>query len=96
MRATTGSQTTGTVPSASGSTNPTENAATPEPDPAFLMQLFAARAKRDHEAMMYYAAALAGIMGLFIISHFVRLLVQKTRLQLGLFALSAPFLNVAR
>ncbi|KAH6975696.1 ferric reductase NAD binding domain-containing protein [Ilyonectria destructans] len=60
------------------------------------MQLFAARAKRDHEAMMYYAAALAGIMGLFIISHFVRLLVQRTRLQLGLFALSAPFLNVAR
>ncbi|KAH6662923.1 ferric reductase like transmembrane component [Plectosphaerella plurivora] len=34
--------------------------------------IFAARARADHEAMTYYAAALAGAMGLFIIFHFLK------------------------
>lgn len=34
--------------------------------------IFAARARADHEAMTYYAAALAGAMGLFIIFHLLK------------------------
>ncbi|KAI8661062.1 FAD-binding FR-type domain-containing protein [Fusarium keratoplasticum] len=64
---------------------PTQSAPPPPPpDQAQLMAIFAARARRDHDAMRLYAGVLAGLMGLFIIFHFFSLL--RRPLKLGPFA----------
>ncbi|OLN96666.1 Ferric/cupric reductase transmembrane component 2-like protein 3 [Colletotrichum chlorophyti] len=52
---------------------PGNNVSTAQPDPAQMMMLFAARARADHEAMSYYAAAIAGVMALFIICYVANL-----------------------
>lgn len=63
--------TTSLAPEATQAQDQTPPAA---PDLAQLMLLFAARARADHEAMTYYAAALSAAIGLFIISHWLKVL----------------------
>ncbi|KAM5381705.1 hypothetical protein ACJZ2D_002925 [Fusarium nematophilum] len=60
---------------------PTQSAPPPpQPDQAQLMAIFAMRARRDHDAMRLYAGVLAGLMGLFIISHFFSFLGRPVKL----------------
>ncbi|KAL0931285.1 Ferric/cupric reductase transmembrane component 2-like protein 3 [Colletotrichum truncatum] len=63
--------TTTAVPQPTGL--PGDNVPPTQPSPAQLMMLFAARARADHEAMSYYAAALAGVMALFVIFYMANL-----------------------
>ncbi|RSL74063.1 hypothetical protein BHE90_014636 [Fusarium euwallaceae] len=71
------------------SASPTQSAPpSSPPDQAQLMAAFAARARRDHDAVRLYAGVLAGLMGLFILFHFFGLL--RRPLKLG------PFTSLRR
>ncbi|UPK94885.1 hypothetical protein LCI18_005820 [Fusarium solani-melongenae] len=60
---------------------PTQSAPPAPPlDQAQLMAIFAARAERDYDAMRLYAGVLAGLMGLFIVFHFLSLLRRPLKL----------------
>ncbi|KAK1997797.1 ferric reductase like transmembrane component [Colletotrichum falcatum] len=64
--------------------------------PSAFPQLFAQRSRMNHEAVTYYASALAAIMGVFIVFHLTRLLAQKTGLASRLPFAAKPFVFVSR
>lgn len=55
---------------------------------------YAKRARMNKEAMQYYAAALCGLMALFVLLHLSRLLARKTGLNKA--TIFAPFHYVSR
>ncbi|EFQ28336.1 ferric reductase like transmembrane component [Colletotrichum graminicola] len=64
--------------------------------PSAFPKLFAQRTRMNHEAMTYYATALAAIMGVFIVFHLTRLIAQKTGLASRLSFAAKPFVFVSR
>ncbi|KAJ4317700.1 hypothetical protein N0V84_007219 [Fusarium piperis] len=56
-----------------------------------MMAIFAIRAGNDHDALRLYAAVLSGFMGLFIISHLLKLLGRNNGFGRSLAAISRPF-----
>ncbi|KAI3546150.1 ferric reductase like transmembrane component [Colletotrichum filicis] len=64
--------------------------------PSAYPLLFAKRTKLNQEAMIYFAIALASIMGLFIVFHLGRRGASKAGLNTKLSGLAKPFLFVSR
>jgi hypothetical protein len=58
--------------------------------------LFKHRTELNEAAVIYYAAAIAGLMGVFILFHLIRVVAQKTRLVSKTGCICAPFLYVSR
>ncbi|OLN82296.1 Ferric/cupric reductase transmembrane component 2-like protein 7 [Colletotrichum chlorophyti] len=64
--------------------------------PSAYPKLFAKRLAMNHEAVVYYAIILSGIMVVFITSHLVRLAAQKTGVATNRSGLARPFTSVSR
>jgi hypothetical protein len=58
--------------------------------------MFAARQHASELATEYYAAAICGIIGIFIIGHWTRVLVNKRRIPEGMVKALSPFAAVTR
>ncbi|KAJ3530721.1 hypothetical protein NM208_g9201 [Fusarium decemcellulare] len=71
---------------------PTQSAPTQEK----MMALFAIRARNDHDAMRIYAAVLAGVMGLFMISHLLSSLGRKSGFGRLMVTATQPFASLKR
>jgi len=57
---------------------------------------FAVRTDANRAQVQYYAAALSGLLGIFILFHLGRVAAQKSGLASKVPALSIPFLYVSR
>ncbi|KAI0134606.1 ferric reductase NAD binding domain-containing protein [Xylariales sp. AK1849] len=79
---------TGGSPQGLSPGSPSGNHSGPSPNPAF----FAARQQGNELATKYYAAALCGLMAIFIISHWVRKFASKSRISTVL----TPLTNLSR
>ncbi|OHW94917.1 ferric reductase like transmembrane component [Colletotrichum incanum] len=64
--------------------------------PSAFPKLFAQRSRMNHEAMTYYATALAALTGVFIAFHLIRLLAQKTGIAAKLSFIAKPFVFASR
>ncbi|GJC85206.1 ferric/cupric reductase transmembrane component 2 [Colletotrichum liriopes] len=64
--------------------------------PSAFPKLFAQRSHMNHEAMTYYATALAAVAGVFIAFHLIRLLSQKTGIAAKLSFIAKPFVFASR
>ncbi|GKT90532.1 ferric reductase like transmembrane component [Colletotrichum tofieldiae] len=64
--------------------------------PSAFPKLFAQRSHMNHEAMTYYATALAALAGVFIAFHLIRLLSQKTGIAAKLSFIAKPFVFASR
>ncbi|KAF3008065.1 hypothetical protein E8E14_007639 [Neopestalotiopsis sp. 37M] len=68
----------------------------PPSGPSANPAMFAARQHASELATEYYAAAICGIIGIFIIGHWTRVLVNKRRIPEGMVKALSPFAAVTR
>ncbi|KAF4460245.1 ferric reductase like transmembrane component [Fusarium albosuccineum] len=81
-------------PSAGGPPTPAPTQSAPTQEQ--MMALFAIRVRNDHDAMRIYAAVLAGVMGLFIISHLLSSLGRKSGFGRFMAIATRPFVSLKR
>lgn len=62
--------------------------------PSMFPEKFAKRTRMNEEAMKYYAAALCGLMALFVLLHLTRVFARKTGLNKA--TIFAPFHYLSR